>query len=128
MKMLLETHAFLWFIAGDSKLSNKARTSIEDDSIEKIVSMASMWEMAIKISIGRLTLSEPFEFLIPRQLQINGFELLPIQFEHVSRVSSLPFHHRDPFDRLLVSQCIVEECTIVSGDPTFDSYEVQRIW
>ena len=128
MKMLLDTHAFLWFIAGDSKLSNNARTSIEDDSNEKIVSMASMWEMAIKISIERLTLSEPFELLIPRQLQINGFELLPIRFEHVSRVSSLPFHHRDPFDRLLLSQCIVEKCAIISGDTAFDSYKVERLW
>ena len=89
MKILLDTHAFLWFIAGDSKLSDKAKTSIEDDSNQKIVSMASMWEMAIKISVGRLKVSEPFELLIPRQIQINGFELLSIQLEHVSRISSL---------------------------------------
>ena len=69
MKILLDTHAFLWFIAGDSKLSDKAKTSIEDNSNQKIVSMASMWEMAIKISIGRLKVSEPFELLIPRQIQ-----------------------------------------------------------
>jgi len=128
MKILLDTHAFLWFIAGDSKLSDKAKTSIEDDSNEKIVSMASMWEMAIKISIGRLKVSEPFELLIPRQIQINGFELLPIQFEHVCRVSSLPFHHRDPFDRLLVSRCMVEKCAIISRDTAFDSYQIKRLW
>lgn len=124
----MDTHAFLWFIAGDSNLSEQAKTFIEDDSNEKIVSMASMWEMAIKISIGRLKVSEPFESLIPRHIQINGFELLPIQFEHISMVSSLPFHHRDPFDRLLVSQCIVEKCAIISRDIAFDSYQIKRIW
>ena len=128
MKTLLDTHAFLWFISGDSKLSDRAKSSIEDDGNEKLVSMASMWEMAIKISIGRLKVLESFEFLIPRQIQINGFELLPIQFEHVSKVSYLPFHHRDPFDRLLVSQCIIEKCAIISRDAAFDSYPIVRLW
>jgi PIN domain nuclease of toxin-antitoxin system len=128
MKILLDTHAFLWFITGDANLSDKARTSIEDDSNQMIISMASMWEMAIKISIGRLKVSEPFELLIPSQIQINGFELLPIQLEHVYKVSSLPFHHRDPFDRLLVSQCMVEKCPIISRDSAFDRYQVKRLW
>ena len=128
MKILLDTHAFLWFIAGDIKLSDRAKASIEDYSNDKLVSMASMWGMAIKISIGRLKLSEPFESLIPHQIQINGFELLPIQFDHVSVVSSLPFHHRDPFDRLLVSQCMAEKCAIISMDTAFDNYLIERLW
>lgn len=128
MRVLLDTHAFLWFIAGSPMLSQSAKTCIEDAANEKLISIASIWEMAIKISIGRLSLSEPFGRFIPHQIQINGFDLLPILFEHLSHLTSLPFHHRDPFDRLLTAQCITEKCTIISRDAVFDSYQIDRLW
>src|SRR5207244_12653755 len=101
MRLLLDTHSFLWFISGDSKLSPSARAAIEEPTNEVMFSPASAWEMAIKMSLGKLTLTEPFEVLVPREVRRNGFRLLPIELPHVAVVASLPFHHRDPFDRLL---------------------------
>ncbi len=97
MKLLLDTHTFLWFIAGSPNLSVSARNAIEDAADDKFVSIASIWETAIKVSIGKITLTAPFDDLFPHQLQINGFELLPVRVEHTSVVTTLPFHHRDPF-------------------------------
>lgn len=128
MKLLLDTHAFLWFIAGDPKLSKKAKSNIENEKNENLISIASLWEIAIKTSIGRLTVSEPFETLIPRQIEINGFQILTINFKHIAKVASLPYHHRDPFDRLLISQCIIENYPIISKDTVFDNYRIDRYW
>lgn len=128
MNVLLDTHTFLWFIAGDSSLSQSARAAIEDLDNNRYLSMASLWEIAIKISVRRLELSEPFEILIPKQLADNSIELLGISFDHTALVSSLPFHHRDPFDRLLIAQSKVEQMTLVSIDSVFDSYSVNRLW
>ncbi len=120
MKLLLDTHTLLWFIAGSASLSVYARSLIEDASNEKFVSIVSIWETAIKVSIGKMFLSAPFDVLFPHQLQINGFELLPVNIEHTSVVTTLPFHHRDPFDRLLIAQSIEEKMTLVSVDEVFD--------
>ncbi|MBK8465718.1 MAG: type II toxin-antitoxin system VapC family toxin [Chloracidobacterium sp.] len=128
MNLLLDTHTLLWFIAGSSNLSTDARNLIEDTEHEKFVSIASIWETAIKTSIGKMTLSAPFEALFPHQLQINGFELLPVKVGHASVVLTLPFHHRDPFDRLLIAQAIDENMTLVSVDEVFDKYETTRLW
>jgi PIN domain nuclease of toxin-antitoxin system len=128
MKLLLDTHALLWFIAGSAKLSASARTLIEDTANEKFVSIASVWETAIKVSIGKMTLSAPFNALFPHQLQINGFDLLPVKVEHASLITTLPFHHRDPFDRLLTAQAIEENLAIVSIDEVFDDYGITRLW
>lgn len=128
MNVLLDTHTFLWFIAGDSSLSQSARAAIEDLDNNRYLSMASLWEIASKISVRRLELSEPFEILIPKQLADNSIELLGISFDHTALVSSLPFHHRDPFDRLLIAQSKVEQMTLVSIDSVFDSYSVNRLW
>ena len=128
MKLLLDTHALLWFIAGSSNLSAYARTLIEDVSNEKFVSIASIWETAIKVSIGKMILSAPFDVLFPRQLQINGFDLLPIKVEDTSVITTLPFHHQDPFDRLLIAQAIEEKLTLVSVDDIFDDYGITRLW
>jgi PIN domain nuclease of toxin-antitoxin system len=84
--------------------------------------------MAIKLSLGRLRLARPFEELIPQQMRLNGIQFLGIEMHHVVPVATMPFHHRDPFDRLLVAQATVEEMPIVSGDTTFDAYPVQRLW
>jgi PIN domain nuclease of toxin-antitoxin system len=84
--------------------------------------------MAIKLSLGRLHLGRPFEDLIPEQMRLNGIQLLGIELEHVTPVTTLPFHHRDPFDRLIVAQAMVEHMPIVSADPAFDAYSIERLW
>lgn len=128
MRILLDTHAFLWFVLGDGKLSRTARTEIESSSNEKLVSPASFWEIAIKISIGKYTLPQPYEQFIQRAIHGNGFVILPIEPRHAAALTSLPFHHRDPFDRLLIAQVMVEQMPIVSGDVVFDDYPITRTW
>jgi len=128
VNLLLDTHAFLWFIGGSSSLSKRARTLIEDETNRVVLSTASLWEIAIKISLEKLTLSESFDVLIPEQLAVNGIELLDISINHAALVANLPFHHRDPFDRLLVAQAKVEQMAVISKDQAFDAYEVNRLW
>jgi PIN domain nuclease of toxin-antitoxin system len=128
MRILLDTHAFLWFIMGSADLGAGARAAIEDQHNETLLSMASLWEIAIKVSIRKLTLSEPMETLIPAQVEQNGFAILSIKLEHVTIVSKLPFHHRDPFDRLLAAQCITEDIALVTTDSAFEKYGVRRVW
>lgn len=128
MKLLLDTHAFLWFIMGSSNLSTNARALVEEVANEKFLSVASLWEMAIKLSIGKLTLSAPLDVLIPQQLSLNGIALLNIEIAHAAMVAALPFHHRDPFDRLLIAQAMVEKTPIVSVDAAFNAYPVTRLW
>jgi PIN domain nuclease of toxin-antitoxin system len=128
MKLLLDTHTFLWFILGDPKLSTSARTRIEDPSNDKLLSVASLWEIAIKSSLGKLTLTQPFDILIPREVHNNGFHVLAITLDHLAAVTTLPFHHRDPFDRLMVAQAMVERLPIVSRDSTLDAYSITRLW
>ncbi len=128
MKLILDTHAFLYFIDGNPKLSADARTLIENAGNEKLISKASLWEMAIKVSLGKLTIGGSFEAFIPRQIAINGFTLLSIEMEHVCLVAGLPFHHKDPFDRLLIAQSMAENFPIVSADGAFDSYPIKRLW
>ena len=128
MKLLLDTHAFLWFIMGSINLSANARVLIEDPSNESLLSVASLWEMAIKVSLGKLTLSAPFAELIPPQLNANGIGLLNIRIDHLSLLTTLPFHHRDPFDRLLIAQAITDNIPVVSIDAAFDNYGLTRLW
>lgn len=128
MNLLLDTHAFLWFIAGNSSLSRKARAAIEDENNRIMLSVASLWENAIKVSLGKIKLSEPFDSLIPEQLTLNGIELLDISVEHTALVASMPFHHRDPFDRLIAAQARVENMNLISSDEAFDAYEITRLW
>jgi len=128
MRLLLDTHAFLWWVANAPELSPKARTAIADPKNECLVSLVSCWEMAIKLSLGKLTLATPIERFIPEQLAANGFRPLEIGFRHVARVASMAFHHRDPFDRLLAAQALEERLTLVSNDTAFRKYGVKRIW
>ena len=128
MKLPLDTHTFLWFIIGSPNLSPDARALIEDEANDKFLSVASLWEMAIKLSIGRLSLSAPFDVLIPQQLGLNGIGLLGIGVEHAAVVATLPLHHRDPFDRMLVAQAIVGAMPVISIDAAFDLYGVKRLW
>lgn len=128
MRLLLDTHAFLWFILGDPRLSGKARTQIEDVSNEKLVSPASYWEIAIKISVGKYTLSQSYDEFMKAGIDGNGFVILPIEPKHTEVLTTLPFHHRDPFDRLIVAQAIVEQLAVISGDSVIDAYPVTRLW
>lgn len=131
MRFLIDTHAFLWYMAGDDQLSQRARGLVDDLSNDRLLSAAVPWEIAIKYSIGKLDLGEPFESLIPRLLQANDLSLLPITVEHTAAVALLPYpatRHRDPFDRLMIAQSQVEGIPIVSDDDRFDDYNVERLW
>ena len=128
MNLLLDTHAFLWFMEGSQKLSDRARSEIEAAEGRRTLGVASLWEMAIKASLGKLTLAKPLGELIPAVLADSGIELVPIEIGDVARVATLPFHHRDPFDRLLAAQALERGFAIVSVDEIFDSYAVQRVW
>lgn len=116
MRVLLDTHTFLWFIEADNLLSKSARTIIEDSATEVYLSIASAWEMAIKISIGKLALRGPIEEVIARQQRDNDITLLDITVGHIARLTALPIHHRDPFDRLLIAQAMAENVPILSVD------------
>lgn len=128
MRLLLDTHALLWFLAGDEKLGGAARALVEDEENEVLVSAASLWEIAIKVSLGKLRMSGPFEEAFPSQLDSNEIRVLPILPRHLQRVVGLPFHHRDPFDRLLAAQAAADDLSLVSRDPVFDAYGVRRVW
>lgn len=128
MRLLLDTHVFLWWIEDAPDLSRKARAAIANPDNQCFLSLASSWEMAIKLSLGKLRLPDAIERFIPQQLAENGFSQLQIDFRHVARVASLAFHHRDPFDRLLVAQAMEEKLSVVSADKQFAKYGVKRIW
>jgi len=126
MPVLLDTHAFLWWCDDGRQLSKKARKTIAEEDC--VLSLASLWEMAIKVSQGKLKLPSSFDRYIPEQLALNGFSGLQIGFRHIAGCASLPWHHRDPFDRLLVAQALEEDLSVVSRDPVFEQYGVPRIW
>jgi len=128
MRVLLDTHAWLWFVLGDTSLSSTGRTAIEDPNNQKFVSPASYWEVAIKISIGKYTLPESYDSFVLRAIDGQGFSVLSILPAHTSVVSGLPHHHRDPFDRLLIGQALVEDMTLISNDSALDAYGVRRLW
>ena len=128
MKFLLDTHTFLWFIGGDNQLSLYARNLIAEIENDIFLSSASLWEIALKTSIGKLDLGKPFDELIPEQLITNEITLLPIGIQALSVLTKLPFHHRDPFDRLLIAQSIAEKLPIISKDNQFSSYSIDLIW
>ena len=127
MRLLLDTHTFLWFIDDNPRLSSKAKSLLESDN-DLLFSTASLWEIAIKSSIGKLSLPQPFGPFVSQQLRINAIDILQIETSHLHVVSTLPLQHRDPFDRLLVAQAIVEQLPIVSADGEFEGYSIQRLW
>jgi PIN domain nuclease of toxin-antitoxin system len=124
MRLLLDTQTFLWFSEGSQNLSIAARTVIEDPEHERYLSIASIWELAIKMRIGKLTLPLPFDDTIERYMERCVTNALPIGLKHLAIVSKLPLHHRDPFDRLIIAQAIVEEMIIVTSDGVFADYEI----
>ena len=128
MRLLLDTHAFLWFILADPHLSTRAKSAIEDPANDVEVSPASYWEIAIKIRLGKYILSQPYESFLESQIAGNDFRILHIEPRHTALLTTLPMHHKDPFDRLLVAQALTEAVPIVSGDTALDAYGVVRIW
>lgn len=127
MKLLIDTHIFLWFINNSPQLSTDAKAIIESD-VDVLLSIASAWEIAIKSSIGKLALPDSYDRFIPQQVKQNAIKILPIKMTHLAVVANLPLHHRDPFDRLLIAQAKVERVSIVSADVMFDNYGINRIW
>ena len=130
MKALLDSHTLLWYVLGDPQLSVDAERAILDPANEVLVSPASFWEIAIKVSIGKYALNQPFSDFVDLCLKRYRFALLPIEPRHAARVAVLPFPrgHKDPFDRLLIAQAIVESLPIIGRDIAFDDYPVKRIW
>jgi len=128
MNLLLDTHALLWFLADDPKLSANAKSAIEEPGNQRWLSPISLLEIALKVRLDKLTLHARFADLFPRQLYVNDIHLLPITEAHVEPLTTLALHHRDPFDRLLASTAIVEAMTLVSADAVFEDYGLTRLW
>lgn len=128
MTYILDTHAFIWYAVGDKRLSDKARSIIDSNS-EKYISIASIWEMSIKVGLGKLTFKKPFEEIIEHQITINNYKILSIESSHLYALSQLEMYHRDPFDRIILCQSLVENIPVISVDKSFRLYEeVDVIW
>jgi len=127
MDYLLDTHTLIWFINGYKELSSTAIKDIESDNVKNNVSIASLLEMAIKISLERLELSTSFEE-ITEQIIENNFRIIQINLDDVLTLSSLPFYHRDPFDRMIISQTISNDFTLISKDRIFKEYSIKQLW
>jgi len=127
MKIILDTHTFLWFVNDSLELSNSAAELIESD-VDLWISIASLWEISIKVNLNKLDLPDEFDRFIPHQIAINNIEILPINLQHLIALTKLPLHHRDPFDRILIAQAIAEDVPIISIDKKFDLYGVNRQW
>ncbi len=126
MTYLIDTHALIWYIAGDSRLKRRAISAIENKNNTVYISKATLWEMAIKISLGKLALSIPFEEL-EIYLEENNFFIVDYNFDHLKKLLTLPFHHSDPFDRLIIAQALADNLTIITHDTCFESYPVRII-
>jgi len=128
VRLLLDTHALIWFYLGDSRMSKAARLLIEDAANIKVVSPAAFWELAIKIGLGKYTLTESYDDFIQHAILDSGFQILPVEPRHTSVLIALPQHHKDPFDRLMIAQAMVEGIPLVSLDSDFDLYPITRLW
>jgi PIN domain nuclease of toxin-antitoxin system len=127
MKAILDTNAFLWAITGDRRLSRRAQQVFVAPN-DLWLSVASVWEILVKAQIGKLPLPKPTGPYIVKKLSENKIEVLPISLDHVIRIESLPAHHRDPFDRIVIAQAIEEELPVITADLQFERYAVQLIW
>jgi PIN domain nuclease of toxin-antitoxin system len=127
-RYLLDTHAFVWMASAPERLGPAARERIDTPATDLFLSVASVWEMAIKRSLGKLELPSPLPAFLEEQLAATRTQVLDVRTEHVLRVENLPWHHRDPFDRLLVAQAQFEGLTILSRDAILDEYQASRAW
>ncbi len=128
MRALLGTHTFLWWITDDPRLSGRGREVISDGRNELFLSAASGWEIAIKAALGRLEIPGDLQRFVSEQLSRNAIQSLPIHLSHALHTSTLPGHHRDPFDRILVSQALLEKMALVSADPQIARYPIEVVW
>lgn len=128
MKVLLDTHALLWLVEGDARLSQKGADLLVDPGNELLLSPATYWELAVKIGIGKYRIAVPLAAYIEEAIRLYQLTILPIELRHAAAVAELPHHHKDPFDRMLVAQCMVDQLPLVSSDEAFDAYPVQRLW
>jgi PIN domain nuclease of toxin-antitoxin system len=128
MRVLVDTHVFLWWVEGNRALPAKVRAAIADPENECLISLVSAWELAIKASLGKLKLALPVKRYVVENVAANGFRMLDIRIAHVGRVETLASHHGDPFDRLLIAQALEEDLPVVTADPIFRKYGVKRIW
>lgn len=124
MNLLLDTHIFLWFVNDDPRLSDRLKDLIEDESNYSYLSIASLWEMSIKYNLGKLTLAPSYEDFIEKEIRESSVILLGIELEHLKINASLPFHHRDPFDRIIIAQSIAESFPIITVDSIFNQYPI----
>src|SRR6266850_2076874 len=127
MKLLLDTHVFIWWADHPEKLSSAALSALKDEANELLLSVASVWEMQIKIQLGKLKLSLPLQELIRNQQETNELAVLPVALTHVLALDALPFHHKDAFDRLLIAQSVEEDLTLVTADSQFSAYSINLL-
>lgn len=128
MKLLLDTHTLLWMFAAPEKLGDQATTLLTDADNTLRVSSASLWEIGIKVSIGKLHIGKNWARQLANCMSQQGIELIPITLAHCERLSLLPHHHKDPFDRLIIAQTIIEKLTLISCDRQLDAYAIKRLW
>jgi PIN domain nuclease of toxin-antitoxin system len=128
MKLLVDTQAFLWIVKADERLSRTARDAFLEATNPVYLSLASIWELAIKISIGKLTIDAPLDVFVAEHVKGNDIQIAQISLAHLYRIETLPFFHRDPFDRLIIAQCLADDYTVLSADTCFDAYAVRRMW
>ena len=128
MKYLLDSHVLFWIITGDLQLSRKAKNIYLDEKNKIFISIASLWEIAIKISLNKLSISMRLPEFVQEHVIANEISIMPIELTHIYNLENLPFYHRDPFDRLIIAQSMAEKINILSNDTVFDRYPVKRIW
>ena len=128
MNLLLDTHCFVWWDSNRSKLSRSAFSALQDENNSLFVSNASIWEIQIKSQLGRLRLDYPLDEMVSSQTGENAIQILQIATNHILHLNNLPFHHKDPFDRLLAAQALIETLTLVSIDDAFEAYGVMLLW
>jgi PIN domain nuclease of toxin-antitoxin system len=128
VRVLIDTHVFIWYVQTSERLPRSVTAVINDGRNDILLSIASVWEMAIKQSTGKLSLGVPYASFIEEQMRLNNMELLPVRLNHLEIVTTLPFHHRDPFDRLIIAQAMAEDIVLISADSVFSLYPVQRMW
>lgn len=128
MKLLLDTHTFIWFIEGNEKLSTEIKKLIESTNNQRFLSIASLWEMTIKTSLGKLYLYSDLNLLVKEHIYGNAIDILPIKTPTLTILQNLPFYHKDPFDRLIISQALADDLILLSKDEIFQSYQVNCHW
>ena len=128
MSLLLDTHAFFWWDQEPSKLSAAADAALRDPANTVFISVVNVWEIVLKTEIRKMTLLDPIDLLVRRQCATNGFLVLPIEYGHTLALRGLPYHHKDPFDRILMAQAIADDLTLVTTDPLFANYPVTTLW